>query len=588
MIERDPGLDLLNRFVRGRLSRRDAIKQGAALGLSLPALGALAAARPHSAFAQDAPASEITWGLETTVPNVIPFGGIALAQWQGKEFMYDSLLEWDKDLNVLPALAESYETPDDLTYIFHLRKGVKFHDGAEMLAKDVKYSLDTALAPPEPGVAVPYLANVVSSEVVDDYTVKVTMAKLDPTLVGTLAWTHYTPIVPEGMLDNLNPLSEGIGAGPFKLVEFIPEDQIVYEAFPDYWREDMPKISRLTLKMMPDEPTRIAALRSGEIIGTTLTPDAALTLEGDSELTVLTGLTSSPQVIQFSMVKDVPWRDVNVRKAINLAVDRQEIIDKVFAGNAVLTGVIPPGYGDWPQPEADLVAAYTQDVDAAIALMETAGLADGFDVTLQSIASPRHHTQIAEIIQEQLKAININVSVEPLEIGTFAANIGSGEFEWASTARGMRGDPSAHVVDFRTGGTNNLAWFGDGWKSDELNQLYDEALASLDSADRHAKYLRIQQIITEEVPNLYTVQSMKYQVVNNALQGMYVFYGNTNYGLRQVTVTEDKATRRPVLYRHPELAKDLGRRAAFAADPEVAGWNEHEGGKPPRSFAGSG
>jgi peptide/nickel transport system substrate-binding protein len=201
--------------------------------------------------------------------------------------------------------------------------------------------------------------------------------------------------------------------------------------------------------------------------------------------------------------------------------------------------VIPPGYGDWPQPEADLVAAYTQNVDAAIELMAAAGLADGFDVTLQSIASPRHHTQIAEIIQEQLKAININVSVEPLEIGGFAANIGSGEFEWASTARGMRGDPSAHVVDFRSGTANNLVWFGEGWISEEFDQLYDEALASLDVEDRKAKYLRLQQIITEEVPNLYTVQPMKYQVVNNALQGMYVFYGNTNYGLRTVTVTEE-------------------------------------------------
>lgn len=540
MFERDPGLDLLNRFVRGRLSRRDAIKQGAALGLSLSALGTLASTRPTSALArQDAPTGEITWGLETTVPNVIPFGGIALAQWQGKEFMYDSLLEWDRDLNVLPALAESFETPDDTTYIFHLRRGVKFHDGAEMLAKDVKYSLDTALAPPEPGVKVPYLTNVTGVEVVDDYTVRVTMSKLDPTLPGTLAWTHYTPIVPEGIHDRINHLSEGIGAGPFKLVEFIPEDQVVYEAFPDYWREDMPKISRLTIKMMPDEPTRMAALRSGEIIGTTLTADAALTLEGDSELTVLTGLTSSPQVIQFNMVNDVPWRDVNVRKAINLTVDRQEIIDKVYAGNAVLTGVIPPGFGDWPQPEADLVAAYTPNVEMAQQLMADAGYADGFDVTLQSIASPRSHTQIAEIIQEQLKQININVTVEPLEIGGFAANIGSGEFEWASTARGMRGDPSAHVVDFRSGTANNLVWFGDGWKSEEFDQLYDEALTTLDLEERKAKYLRLQQIITEEVPNLYTVQSMKYQVVNNALQGMYVFYGNTNYGLRTVTVTEE-------------------------------------------------
>ena len=165
MIERESGLDLLNHLLRGRISRRDALKRGAAIGLGASALGTLAHIGGESAFAQDstpaaAPSGEIVWALETTVPNIIPFGGIALAQWQGKEFMYDSLLAWDADLNVIPALAESYETPDDLTYIFKLRQGVKFHNGNEMTAKDVVYSLTTALNPPEPGVKVPYLGKI--------------------------------------------------------------------------------------------------------------------------------------------------------------------------------------------------------------------------------------------------------------------------------------------------------------------------------------------------------------------------------------------------------------------------------------------
>src|SRR5690606_23075174 len=158
MTNRDPGLHFLNQLVRGRYSRRDLVKHTAIAGAGAAVLGPVGLAGVASAAAAQGaePVGEITWGMETTVPNIIPFGGIALSQWQGKEFMYDSLLAWDADLNVIPALAESYETPDDLTYVFTLRSGVKFHDGRDMTSADVVYSLNTALNPIEPGVKVPY------------------------------------------------------------------------------------------------------------------------------------------------------------------------------------------------------------------------------------------------------------------------------------------------------------------------------------------------------------------------------------------------------------------------------------------------
>jgi peptide/nickel transport system substrate-binding protein len=333
-------------------------------------------------------------------------------------------------------------------------------------------------------------------------------------------------------------LSEAIGTGPFKLVEFSQDDHVTYEAFPDFWNPGMPCISKLTLKVLTDEQQRVASLRAGEIDGATLSADIVQTLKKDDSLSVLSGLTSQPKVIQLSTVKDVPWRDKRVRQAINAVIDRQEIIDKVFGGDAVVTGAIPPGYGDWPLSEDKVKAAYTVDADKAKQLMADAGLQDGFDVTLQAISAPREYTQIAEIVREQVKPLNIRVTVQPLEIGTFAKNIGDGTFEWASTGRGMRGDPSGHVVDIRSGTANNKVWFGDGWKNEELDKLYDEALATLDDAKRHEDYNRIQEIILDEAINLYTVVAMKYQVVSKRLSGKYVFYGNTNPGLRTSCVAE--------------------------------------------------
>ena len=535
MTTRDPGLQILNSCLRGRFSRRQAMIGTAVAGTSL-ALGSSLAVSSAIAAQATEPTGEIVWGLDTVVPNIIPFGGIALAQWQGKEFMYDSLLAWDADLNVIPALAESWETPDDLTYVFSLRQGVLFHNGNEMTAADVVYSFNMALNPVEPGVKVPYLDNVAAVEAIDDYTVQVTMSKPDPTLTGTLAWTHYTPVVPEGLFDEIETLSDGIGTGPFRLSEYIQDDQIVYEAFPDFWGEG-PGVQKLTLKMLVDEQQRVAALRSGEIDGANFSADVAGTLASD-DITVISGLTSSPYVIQLNITDPAaPWADVRVRQAMSKAIDRQDIIDKVFGGFAQLTAAIPPGYGIWPLGEEELAELYTVDVEGARTLLDEAGFAEGFEVILQTIAgSP--HVRVAEIIQQALEQVNISVSVEPIEIGTFAENIGTGNFQWAQTARGMRGDPSAHVVDFRTGTSNNVTWFGEGWASEELNALFDEGLATLDEERRLEIYLEIQRIIANEVPNLYTVQPEKFQAVNNRLQGMYVFYGNTNPGLRTSTVTE--------------------------------------------------
>jgi peptide/nickel transport system substrate-binding protein len=408
-----------------------------------------------------------------------------------------------------------------------------------MTAKDVKYSIETALNPPPPGIQVAFLGNIAGVEVVDDYTVTFKMSKPDPTLPGTLAWERYTPIVPEGVFDRINVLSEGIGTGPYKLVEFVPNDHTTYEAFADHWNPGVPCIKTLNLKVLPDEQQRVASLRSGEIDGCTLTADVASTLEKDDSVDILTGLFAAPRVVHLNTVKDVPWRDERVRQAMSKMIDRQEIIDKVYGGKAELTGPIPPGYGDWPLSSDELKKYFTVDKDGAKKLMEEAGMTDGFKVTLQAIAQPREFTQIAEIIRERLKELNIEVSVEPLEIGTFAKNVGDGTFEWASTGRGMRGDPSGFLVDYRNGTALNVKWFGDGWQNEEVDKLYDEALATADSATRHKDYTRIQEILLEGAVNLFTVQPYKFQVVRKRLTGMYVSYTDFNEGLERACVSEE-------------------------------------------------
>ena len=175
LTQRDDAITLFTGVLRGRVGRRDLLLRAAALGLGVTALDTLLGAERSAAAAQDgtpaamAASGSLTWGLEQDPGNLIPFGGVSSSNMRGKELMYDSLLEWDQELNIQPALAESYEASEDATsYTFKLREGVLFHNGKEMTAADVKYSFETALNPPAPGIEVAFLANIASVEAVDD------------------------------------------------------------------------------------------------------------------------------------------------------------------------------------------------------------------------------------------------------------------------------------------------------------------------------------------------------------------------------------------------------------------------------------
>jgi peptide/nickel transport system substrate-binding protein len=495
-----------------------------------------AAATAVPAAAKPKVGGKITWGLEQDHTNLLPFGAIATANQWGKEYMYESLVEWDKDLIVKPALAEKWSTPDDKTWIWNLRQGVKFHDGSEVTAEDVKYSIDMQADPPQPGIKIAQYPSIVSTEVVDKYTVKFNMKGPDPTVLGYLAWQRYSPIVPKGMYTKVNPATQGIGTGPYKLVEYVQNDRVVYTRNKDYWRQGG-YADDIFLKVLPDENARVAALRSGAIDGCWVSADTAKSLKNDSNISVLRGLFSAPNQLQFTIKGDgKPWNKKQVRQAMSMALNRQDILEKVFGGEGLLSGPIPPQYGDWfISPEELASKFYKQDIAGAKKLMADAGYANGFPITLYSISQPPATTQIAEVVKEQLKAIGIEVTVVSEEIATFAKRNGDGTFDFCSTARGMRHDPTGYINEYGRPTVGAAAtWFnkGEGWKNDEAIKLYDQAVVNLDSASRHQQVRRIQEIALDEYPHLTLFQTYKFLAVRTYLKDMYVSFTDFYTGLK--------------------------------------------------------
>src|SRR4051794_11350880 len=257
-----------------KLDRRELLKQGGALGAGAAAAGALAgpagATRFRSARTSATPkrGGKVTWAMEQDPGHIAPFGGILSVGWQAIEPMYESLLVWDKNLNIKPALATGYVVRDSKTIDFNLRKGVQFHNGKEFTAADAVYSFNNILNPPAPGSAstlgqVPAIAG---TEARGKYVLRMHLKAPDARIFGFLAWNRYSAMVPDGMCQQVNAATQGIGTGPYKMNgAYVPNDHVNYARNTAYWDKTHPYLDAINYKIIPDEQARIAALRAGAI-----------------------------------------------------------------------------------------------------------------------------------------------------------------------------------------------------------------------------------------------------------------------------------------------------------------------------------
>jgi peptide/nickel transport system substrate-binding protein len=528
----------------GELSRRDLIVKAGVIGAGAVAAGSVAGkatAAPKRIGATPKKGGKITFALEQDPVHIAPFGAILTSNHWGKEPMYESLIEWDAKLNQRPALAESWKVVDNKTIDFTLRKGVKFHNGKEVTAADVKYSVEGWLKPPLPGstATLSQIPSIESAQVRSKYVVRLKLTKPDARLFGFLAWTRYSAIVPEGMYDQVNAARQGIGTGPFRLTSFVPGQGTEYVAYANYRKKGLPYLNQLSLPTLPDEQARIAALRAGAIDGATLSSDSARSFRGNTDYKVLRGLTAAFRELQFTQKagENKPWHDKRVRQAVNFAINRQQLIDRVYGGFGDYSGHVPPGYGPWPLSRADLRNKYLKfDLPKARALMRAAGFGNGFEVTLSTFSTPLDFGQLAAVIKSQLDQIGIDVSIKAEEPGTFAANNGRGNFEWDLTARGMRGDVDGYTAEFNPSANIYKIWYP-AYRNVRMWRLVGNGSITLDSKKRLALYKELQRILLEEQLQSPLIAVSKFQVVRKRVNNMYVAFSDFNTGLKTAWVS---------------------------------------------------
>jgi peptide/nickel transport system substrate-binding protein len=523
------------------LDRRELLKKAGVVGAGAVAAGALggtakAATKRHRATPIKK-GGRIVWGLESDPAHVAPFGGILTANHWAKEFAYDSLVEWDRNLNVRPALAEKYEIISKTAIRWTLKRGLKFHNGKEVTSADVKYSVEKMLNPPLPGsistvAQVPAIDRV---QVVSKYVFILHLKQPDARIIGFFAWQRYAPIVPEGLYDQINVSRGAIGTGPYRMLGYEPNDRIEYVKNKNFWKKGFPYMDSMQLKILSDEQARVAALRAGAIDGATLSVDVARSLRNVSGLTVLSGPNAAFRELQMTIKKgeDKPWHNQSVRLAVMHAINRDDIIKRVYSGEAEYSGHVPPGYGPWPLSDKDLREKYEKfDLPMAKKLMADAGFAKGFSVTMTTFAL-QDYPLISAVVQSQLKKINIDVQIVAQEAGTFAANNGKGSFDWDLTGRGMRGDVDGYVAEFHPAAPVFNIWYPE-YKAVKAWRGIGNGRIQLDPAKRLPIYQAAQRELLLNPVQIPLVAIKKYQVVRKRVKNMYVAFSDFNTGLRNV------------------------------------------------------
>ena len=444
--------------------------------------------------------------------------------------VYETLIIFDDDGQPMSILAESWEQPDDTTYVFTLREGVTFHNGNPLTAEDVVFSFERLMDPDAGSVWASQFEPVESVEATDELTVTITLNQSYGPFLSVLT-AGYAAILPNSPDTDFQ--TEMIGTGAYKIQEHVQDTNTTLVANEEYWREGQPATPNLRYNIMPEESARLAAVRTAEInITSMVDPVTIETARSDDAVNVIEQATSDYYLLGFNC-SVAPFDNLQVRQALSMAIDRQAIIDSVFFGAGQVSGPIAPTLGDWATPIEDL-PNYEVDLDGARALLEEAGATDlTFSITVGS--NRTEFVNIALVIQDQLKEIGVNVELDQVEWGTFIEKWSARDFQSFVSFNGSGNDPDRALYPaLTTGGSVNAFEYS----NEELDELLAEGRALATFEERQPVYQQAEQLIAEEAPLIFIATRTGHFGTSAGVSGFEPSESQTWLTLPETTVGE--------------------------------------------------
>lgn len=422
------------------------------------------------------------------------------------------------DLNdvgkIAPDLAESWEvSADGKVYTFRLRSGVKWHDGKPFTAEDAAFSLEKLRFPPRFRSVSPrgpaILEGMTKAEAVDARTLKISLERPRASFIPGIA-SIYALIYPKHIFDKYGDLKkELVGTGPFKLKEFVPSVSFWAEKNPDYWRKGRPYLDGVKVYPIMDPQTRLGAFRTARVLMTGsgslgVPPEqAALIRKEMADVATVINYAGITHRIMWMNHAKSPFNDVRVRRAIDLAIDRQNLIT-LYGGSGVIGAAMDPG-GTWGIPSAEMLKrpGFRQPKDAdiarAIELMNEAGYPLGFKTTLVTRMG-RAFEDPAVAVRDQLMKIKIDATIRSVDPAVITKAQLDGAFDlllWATSD--AFDDPDSRFGQLYITEASRLK---QGFSDERIDAWFQEQSSTTDTAKRKEIVLRMQERIMESVVNI--------------------------------------------------------------------------------------
>jgi peptide/nickel transport system substrate-binding protein len=487
--------------------------------------------------------------LESSPNNLDPRQGTDAQSERVGGLIFDALVKKDEHYDLKPWLATSWEQPDPLTWVFHLRDGVRFQDGRPLEAADVVWTIESLVDSKLAGLISAKSGNfgaVDRAEVRDRLTVVVHMKRPDAGLLFNMSDGLFG-VVPRGAGSDfgLHP----VGSGPYRFVSQVQDKEVVLERSPGCWssrdqgtgnrkQEGRDRIERLQFNVVPDTITSALELQKGsaDAASNVLTPDMVYALRDSPTIETANGSGSNVWYLNFN-VEDPALRDKRVRQAVALAIDRPTIVAALWRGNARLANsLLPPGH--WAAAGDDELAKYPHDPARAAALLEAAGFhagSDGVRLRLTVKTSTDEATRLLVVVlQQQMRAAGIALSIRSAEFGTFYADVTRGVFQmYVLKWVGSNEDPDIFRYmysskSFPPKGANRGHYVNTRVDALLAKAATETGPAQEVQARRRAEYVEVQKILAEEMPSVPLWYPDNEVLHSHRLQGV-VSQGDGNF-----------------------------------------------------------
>jgi len=452
--------------------------------------------------------------LMTSPTNLDSRVGADNASGRMFDLIHSGLIKVTPNFDYAPDVAEKWETPDDRTIVFHLNPNAKFQNGQPVKAADVKWTYDSMMNPNFVTSKRSGYAAVDHIETPDDHTVVFKLKEPNPGIFDNLT----TGILPTGA-DTNTYKTKPIGAGPYKVVDFRADDRIVLEAF-DQWHGGAPKIKHVIVRIVPDATTRVLEMRRGSInFEVNQIPfENVAEFDKNPDFKVVKSSGSVYQYIAINM-RDPILSKVAARRAIHHAIDRERIIRDIQRGYAKPADTML-AEGHWAR--GDNLPTYPYDPNKAKQLLAQAGYPNGFTFTFKTSQDAEANSR-AQVIQQMLKQVGINMQIQSNEMSTFFADIGKGNFQMYSLSRNGIADPDFYYVIFYSTNTPPDGQNRGYYNNPKVDQWILQGRSTFDRAKRKPVYVQIQKIVQEDLPYISLYMQDNVAVMRNNIDG-YVQY----------------------------------------------------------------